>query len=43
MKWKIFPVLGLSLALLLAGCQSSPEPVDPAPTPEATAPATPAP
>ena len=41
MKWKI---LGLSLALLLAGCQSSPEPVDtPAPTPEATAPATPAP
>ena len=42
MKWKIFPVLGLSLALLLAGCQSSPEPVDtPAPTPEATAPATP--
>ena len=44
MKWKIFPVLGLSLARLLAGCQSSPEPVDtPAPTPEATAPATPAP
>lgn len=44
MKRKFWPVLTLSLALLLTGCQSVPEPT-PAPTPtaEPTAPATPAP
>lgn len=44
MKQKFWPVLALSLALILAGCRSAPEPAPtPAPTPEATVPATPAP
>lgn len=44
MKRKFWPVLALSLALFLSGCQSAPEPTPaPVPTTGPTAPATPAP